>query len=150
VNVTFNRNTATVLGGALYNNTVITIFENNIMWGNTAPVASQIYNADEITIGHSDIEGSILGAGIFNTPGSLIHDNGGNINAAPRFLNQNGPDGIVGTADDNLRLKSISPCIDAGLGSYVSATTDLAGRPRFVDWDGNGTAIVDMGAYEKQ
>ena len=65
---------------------------------------------------------------------------------------------MVGTADDDLRLPSGSPCIDAADNTAVPVgiTTDLDGKPRFVDDPnttdtGNGTApIVDMGAYELQ
>ena len=43
----------------------------------------------------------------------------------------------------NLRLKSTSPCIDAGTNlAWMAGTTDLDGLPRII----NGTA--DMGAYE--
>jgi parallel beta-helix repeat protein len=58
----------------------------------------------------------------------------------------------------NLRLSPGSPCIDAGDNMAVpkDITTDLDGRPRFVDDPdtvdtGNGDPpIVDMGAYEYQ
>jgi hypothetical protein len=68
-----------------------------------------------------------------------------------------------GTEDDDLRLLPGSPCIDAGDNTAVpgSVTTDLDGRPRFVDdpncpdcWQLPGTCgdppLVDMGAYEFQ
>jgi len=77
------------------------------------------------------------------------------LTADPRFIDADGPDNGASTADDNLRLQSSSPAIDAGDNSAVPAgvTTDLGGMSRFVDhpypdW-GNGPApIVDMGAYE--
>jgi hypothetical protein len=74
----------------------------------------------------------------------------GNKNADPLFVDADGPDNIVGTEDDNLRLSAGSPCIDAGDNTAVPAgvTTDLGGRLRFVDGDCNDTDIVDMGAYE--
>lgn len=46
--------------------------------------------------------------------------------------------------NQNLRLQSLSPCINTGAGIYVTAHTDLDGRPRTV----GGT--VDIGAYEFQ
>ncbi len=70
-----------------------------------------------------------------------------------------GADGVWGTADDDygdVRLSCSSPLVDAGSNALVAAglTTDVGGRPRFVDNPGvgdtgNGTApIVDLGAYE--
>jgi len=58
----------------------------------------------------------------------------GNITNAPLFVDTNN------WAD--LRLRSDSPCIDAGNNDYVTTLTDLDGKPRIL----NG--IVDMGAYE--
>ncbi len=58
----------------------------------------------------------------------------GNITTAPRFVN---------AANGNLRLLP-NPCINAGNNAYVSASTDLDGRPRIV----GGT--VNIGAYEFQ
>jgi hypothetical protein len=59
----------------------------------------------------------------------------GNIAAEPLFVDR---------VNGNLRLQANSPCINAGANSYVSGTTDLAGRPRIA----GGT--VDMGAFEFQ
>ncbi|MCP4537840.1 MAG: hypothetical protein GY832_11910, partial [Chloroflexi bacterium] len=42
------------------------------------------------------------------------------------------------------------PAIDSGLNSAITVTTDLDGNPRLVDGDLDGTATVDMGAYERQ
>jgi hypothetical protein len=65
----------------------------------------------------------------FPSPGA------GNLTNAPLF---------VDLAGGNYRLLPNSPCINAGLNSYVSSATDLDGRPRIV----GGT--VDIGAYELQ
>jgi hypothetical protein len=73
-----------------------------------------------------------------------------NIDKDPLFLDPNGPDVIVGTEDDNLRLSAGSPCIDAGNNAAVpfGVMTDLDMRFRFADGDCNRTGIVDMGTYE--
>lgn len=52
---------------------------------------------------------------------------------------------FAGLGDD--RLRPGSPCIDTGTNA-VAITTDLDGAAREIDGDTNGTAIVDMGAYE--
>jgi hypothetical protein len=58
--------------------------------------------------------------------------------------------------DDNLRLQTDSPAIDAGNNASITITTDLDGNPRFVNIPaipdtGNGSPpLVDMGAYEVQ
>ena len=120
---------------------------NCILWGNSASSGPEIFESVQgsdmisATVSYSDVQGGWSGTG--------------NIGADPLFVDAVGPDGIVGTEDDNLRLSASSPCIDAGDNTTVPAgvTTDLDGNPRFVDDPtpdtGSGTApIVDMGAYE--
>lgn len=58
--------------------------------------------------------------------------------------------GFVDEAAGDYRLVSYSGLIDRGTTSAPLQTTDLAGGARFVDGDGNGTAAVDLGAYEYQ
>lgn len=83
------------------------------------------------TITYSDVKGGWVG------PDGT---NGANIDADPCFV-----DAVGG----NLRLKSSSLCIDVGNNSVPGLpTTDLAGNPRVFDGNGDGTAIVDMGAFE--
>ncbi len=47
---------------------------------------------------------------------------------------------------------SLPECPDAGDNDAVPAdvTIDLDGNPRIVDWNRDGVALVDMGAYEVQ
>lgn len=51
--------------------------------------------------------------------------------------------GFVDLAAGNFRLKTNSPCINAGDSWNLSMTTDLDGRPRFSFY-----GLVDIGAYE--
>jgi len=85
------------------------------------------------TVTYSDVKGGWLG------PDGT---NGTNIDADPCFTDAGGGD---------LRLKLRSACIDVGNNNVPGLpTTDLAGNPRVFDGNGDGTAIVDMGAYEYQ
>ncbi|MBP8911565.1 MAG: right-handed parallel beta-helix repeat-containing protein, partial [Phycisphaerae bacterium] len=68
----------------------------------------------------------------------------GNIHSDPRFLDPAGPDGLVGTLDDDLRLSMGSPCLDIGNNRAIppSMETDLDGKSRIAN------ERVDLGAYE--
>jgi len=75
-------------------------------------------------------------------PNGVPCDTYENIVSDPRF---------VDTADRDFRLQLDSPCIDAGTNTYdeyVFKVADYAGNYRIWDGDGNGSEIVDMGAYE--
>ena len=66
------------------------------------------------------------------------------ITADPKFANAAGGD---------FRLRFGSPLIDAGTAGALTGTespTDLAGHPRLVDGNGDGTARRDIGALEYQ
>ena len=67
----------------------------------------------------------------------------GNSGDVPLFVDTIGPDGIVGTADDDLHLSPESPAIDAGgPSSAFPLSRDLDGHPRVL------CGQVDIGAYE--
>lgn len=119
---------------------------NCVFWDDSASVeGNEIFNFGSTAfVQNCDIQGSGgSGAGWDSTVG---RDDGGNIDADPRFEDADGADNVTGTADDNLRLSCGSPAIDAGDDTLVPsiATTDLDGQPRIA-----GTA-VNMGAFESQ
>ena len=59
---------------------------------------------------------------------------------------------FVDAIGGDFHLLGSSPCIDAGRNSYVPSGVDkdLDGNKRIVDGDNDGTATVDIGAYEYQ
>jgi len=149
-NVTFSGNTAQNRGGALLNIAETITLTNVIIWGNTASINSGLHNdSSDLLIAHSDVQGC-GGSGMWNSACGI--DGGGNIDTDPLFVDANGPDDLVGTLDDDLRLQTSSPAIDAGNNAAVpdSLSTDLDGNLRIQDGDGDNSAVVDMGAYEAE
>ena len=140
-------------GGIYFNGTGSHRIENSIVYGNTYDSIDSYYwpndglqqiklnPASTLTARTSDIQGLVL----------LGLTGDGNIDGDPTFT-----DGAVG----NLTLSAGSPCLDAGSnyvdyepmepGFQLLPETDMAGNWRIVDGNGDGEAIVDMGAYEYQ
>ena len=149
-NCTFSGNSADIGGGmANFNSSSLTV-TNCIIWGNSAPNGPQLaLDNSSLTISYSDLEGDQTEVPITN--GGILNWVIGNINLNPDFQDADGSDNTQGTADDNLRLSTISPCIDAGYNAALPPTvsTDLDGYQRIVDGNNDGTATVDMGAYEQ-
>lgn len=135
--------------------------KNLILWDNRATNAGdQMYNLGagaNPTISHSILEGG-LGA-ISENSSSSTTDGGGNLDKDPQFTGgpaAAGTDGAFGTRDDSLNLALSSPALDAGDNAALDTTgnsvrditTDIAGADRVQDLDDNGTATVNIGAYE--
>jgi hypothetical protein len=157
-NCTFSGNTARRDGGGMNNHFCIWTVKNCIFWGNTATEKGQeiaAENSSTVTIHYCDVEGGA--AGVYADGSSSINWTGANDYSDPLFVDANGPDNVIGTADDNLRLLADSNCINAGDNTAIAPdTADLDGdgntaEPTPFDLDGNprvGQGVVDMGAYE--
>jgi subtilisin family serine protease len=148
INCTFRYNEAdSDDGGGVHNDDSDCNISNCIFWRNYADDdGDEIYNSySTCTVSYCDID-DCGGSGAGWDP-DLGTDGGGNIDVSPDFENtsdRDGADNIWGTCDDGLRIKSTSPCKDAGQDSLVpqDIDTDIKGSGRII----NGT--VDMGAYE--
>lgn len=126
INCTFSGNTAwdATAVQSTGSGTVTTLI-NCIVWGNDPGISSiRIKDASSsvTNVSYSDIEGGFAGAG--------------NISVNPIF------------ADVDFRLAPISPCLDTGDNSAVPVDVDCDGNQRIHDGDGDGNAVVDMGAFE--
>jgi len=170
-NCTFSQNSAN-RGGALFVYYSTAVIANNIVWGNSAPIGSQlaVSYSGTLTASYCDIQG---GQTPVYVDDAILNWLPGNITANPLFLDADGEDNILGTEDDNLRLDFGSPAVDAGNNSMMMADTadldedsdtaepiplDYDRQNRFVDDPdvpdtGSGTpaipSIVDMGAFER-
>lgn len=133
---TLSANSASLQGGALSVDGADLIVDRSILWQNSAPTDPEVHvgGSGAVLISTSCVSGAASLS--FADPYCFDED--------PRFLDQDGPDGIVGNVDDDLRLACFSPCVDRGpsplLGTCsVGYLVDLAGEPR---------SNPDVGAYE--
>jgi len=129
-NCSFSTNSADGDGGGIYNERGSSpAITNCIIWENTASSGSEIYDDDSSsTVTYCDVKGG--------------YEDGGstNIDVDPSFVD---PD------NGDFQLQKGSPCIDVGNNNASSLpSTDLKGNLREIDGDIDGTATVDMGAYE--
>jgi hypothetical protein len=143
----------------------ITLY-NCIFWDNSAVSGKEINlqlgnSPSRMTIGYSNIQGGIKN--VFVGDRSVLDWGPGNIDPDPCFVqpgywvDANDHNIIVEPNDPNAvwldgdyHLLFNSPSIDTGDPNYVAEPneTDLDGKPRMFDGDRDGTAVVDMGAYE--
>jgi len=168
VNSTFVDNESGWRGGAIANEgedgTSSPRIVNTILWGNAAANGgNQIDNFDSTPVlDHSIVEGGANGVGGNSGSSTTFLDEDGtsvsfanstNLDQNPQFVDvatPAGPDGLLGTADDGLRLFRKSVAAGAGDNSALDldddglwdVTIDLIGATR-VQGDS-----VNIGAYE--
>jgi len=143
-NNTITGNTA-VSGGGICCFIGLTTMRNCIVWGNAAVNGREVAlhthsytGVSVLTVSYSDIAGGQAEA--YVEEGSTLNWGEGNIDVEPQFADSN---------NGNYRLSAGSPCIDAGDNDSVPPDVcDLDGKARIYDGDGDGEAVVDMGAYE--
>jgi hypothetical protein len=169
-NCTFSGNAAAgsnfSTGGGIFTQGFTLVLKNSVLWGNTQThttqplISAQVFSPSGLasfTTSFSCVQGGP--AGLSGT---------GNTGSDPLFVSAAGLDAVVGTSDDNPRLGSGSPGLDAADNTAVPADAldldddgfqgeplplDVDGLRRFVDDvaadTGVGPApIVDMGASE--
>ncbi|MFC1635422.1 hypothetical protein ACFL5Z_11320 [Planctomycetota bacterium] len=150
-NCTIVRNESLYPGFGIYSDPNCSpVLENCIMWNN---IGGNSDRAESIRIhGGSPVINNCCIQGWTSKLGGT-----GNFGLDPLFVDPNGPDGKIGTLDDNLRLDLASPCRDAGDNSALGADTtdldkdgdvrepipfDIEGKPRILN------SVVDLGAFE--
>lgn len=114
----------------------------------------QVYRNNIIT--GNNIGTLVIDSGGFHDPtwrNNLVYGNDTNYEGIPNQATLNGnlsaPVSFVNPGLGDFRLNADSPAIDAGTDSPSDfPVTDMDGRTRVLDGDMDGSAIIDMGAFE--
>jgi len=145
-------------GGAVFSSSTYDSFINNTLVNNDSPGDASCYIPGDTFI--NNIVVSLLGqTALFRNPGSANFSH--NVIYAPvssdTVVPQLPTEAANVSADPRLSdplhgrygLLAGSPAIDAGDGTLPSLPeTDLGGMPRLRDGNTDGTAVIDIGAYE--
>ena len=144
-NCSFSGNRAANLGGAVWNISQSNpTFTNCLIYDNQSGNSTNSTSASVADIAYSNSTYSY--SLIHNiTTGTSNNNLDGSLN--PLFVDPLNPAAAPTTAGD-LRLQAGSPAIDAGDNIANMTAVDQAGNPRITDGDGNGSDLIDLGAYE--
>lgn len=152
MNCTFAANRSNYEGGAVAQTTnsgTSLRFINCILWANQTAGSTTIISASFGDSPYSTPNVHFRNCIVANSGSSAAwnplsgYDDGGNLDADPRFLVPLSPAAAPSSGGD-FQIGYQSPALEAGDNALVSTTTDLIGAPRIT----NG--IVDMGPYEGQ
>jgi hypothetical protein len=154
-----NANHVTIVGGgdgsrgayaAAYTQTVLQVSTitilNSIVRGPETDLSVMAGNNG--SVGGNSVASITVGNSNWSTKAEFPQPHGtaqvlvaaGNRNVNPRFVN---------AAAANYRLAPSSPLVDRGNPAAGGPTSDVTGADRVFDGDANGSAVRDMGAYER-
>ncbi len=133
------------------------LLRNTIVWGNApvpgAPVGGTVFalGNSSVSFTRCTVEGWSGGVGAITGSAMLTLD--------PLFVDEDGADAIIGSDDDDLRLRLASPCVDAADATILefpaAASQDLLSNPRPFDVPtvANGgpdpASAGDIGCHER-
>jgi hypothetical protein len=144
---------------AIVNNTFVGNQATNVYAGEQGALALSPLS-DRLTVANNVFAANT--SGIYRTPGSeawtpslvsnVLWNSGSNfVNLEPGDTDRLMDPELHDLAGGVYHLEPRSRCVDAGFGAaLLRREFDLEGRPRIVDGDYDGTATVDLGAFEGQ
>ncbi|CAA7069612.1 right-handed parallel beta-helix repeat-containing protein [Lentimonas sp. CC11] len=162
-NCTLSGNSTTNYGGAIYNSSSSPTLTNCTLSGNSASYGGAIFNYSHSSTLTNCIIWNNEANGVINTTSASVYNRDNNSTPTYSYclianLNPAGTGNLDGTDSNNdplfasptdLRLQVGSPAIDAGNNTANSELADITGSSRVVDGDQDGTATIDLGAYEQ-
>jgi predicted outer membrane repeat protein len=142
INITMVNNTGNTQAGVWCYGGSSATFTNSILFnnGSTELFFDEMSSPATLTVSHCNIAGGQ--AGVVHPDSITVQWLEGNIDADPAF---------TGSGATPFALSESSPCIDAGTPDTTGLMLpagDLLMNHRIWDGNHNGTAIIDMGAYE--
>ncbi|MCE9596255.1 MAG: right-handed parallel beta-helix repeat-containing protein [Planctomycetes bacterium] len=167
---TFSKNFDGQALGAIYTRGATASLANCVFWADegTTP-AAELYGIEtNLAVAYCAVDGGTAAITLFSSPAPLLT---AITNVDPSFVDADGPDDVTATFHDNVyRLRSTSPCLDAGdaLTPFADFTDidadgdllepvplDLNSKPRLKDLPsipdtGIGSPPIDLGCYERQ